>query len=185
MHTYARNSRQTHIHQSTNGHITQNPPVITTCLIHTNMPGKSSRPTGDTTPADARGRGRERMFGEVCARRRRWPGLEAGATYLVQFSRYKIFSDTVMSQMLSTVRCRAALASRKDAVDSDILSGRLLPPPPPPSWSTDGCRLVEASGGRCCWYSRPEAVPPSMARKMNEPNETANECQGAGDRHRE
>lgn len=130
--------------------------------------GKSSRPTGETTPTPDGVDMRSVQCWKLV-----WSGSRC--TYLVQFSRYKIFSDTVMSQMLSTVRCRAALASRKDAVDSDILSGRPLPTPP--SWSADGCRLVEASGGRC-WYSRPEAVPPSMARKMNEPERTAVcECQ--------
>lgn len=95
-----------------------------------------------------------------------------------------------MSQMLSTVRCRAALASRKDAVDSDILLS-VRPPmmPAAPAVAADaalplmlpasavpdddddvvGCLFVEARGGCCCCWKRLDAGPPSMARKMNEP----------------
>lgn len=76
--------------------------------------------------------------------------------YRVQFSRYKIFNDTVISQMFSTVFWRASNASDAAAPDSVTLSLR----DDEIRW-----RFVEASV-RCCIVD----APPSIAKNKNEPS---------------
>lgn len=83
-------------------------------------------------------------------------------TYLVQFSRYKIFNDTVISQIFSTVLCRASIVSWIAACDSVtlllLLKALLL-------YDCIGlCRFVDANV-RCCICD----APPSMAKNINEP----------------
>lgn len=94
--------------------------------------------------------------------------LWAHLTYLVQFSRYKTFNETVTSQIFSTHRSRTSTTSCIALGDNVTLYGWVTAPLPLLLLLTVcvgfNWRFVDAKV-LCCICE----APPSMARKMNEP----------------
>ncbi len=86
------------------------------------------------------------------------------STHLVQFSLYKMLSETVMSQIFSTVLCLASMESC--ITDCDNVMLLLLTILLLLLYDCIGFiwRFVDANVLCCIWLA-----PPSMARKINEP----------------
>lgn len=96
--------------------------------------------------------------------------------HLVQFSRYRMLSDTVMSQIFSTVRWRASKASCMAVWEKVTLSGREIDDPIRPVFSGFNRPFSESGFGFNClfvdasiFWGILELLSPSIAKNKKEP----------------